>query len=127
MKFRPVDFETFFEALNNDTVFGHKGQMLVSFVGSVEVVDGYDEEGGYESTMYLAGQLPTGPIVGVRDDKTIFALNNRHQLYDIKWGYYPLGFEEDQKTKRPCPKAFEPQRVECSEYNGIEELDELPF
>ncbi len=127
MKFYPVDTDLLFEALNNDSVIGHRGPLLVSFIGAVEVVDGVDSEGGYETSLYLAGQLPTGPIIGVKEDMTVFALNNKHCLYDIKWSYYPLGFPEEQKTKRECPEAFKPKRVECAVYNGIENLDELPF
>ena len=131
MKFQFVDKDIVMEGMTNPTVVGRRGPLLCSYVGSVEVVDGRiwtdSEDWEYVTNLYLAVQLPNGPIVGLKDDGTIFALNRRHQLYEIHWGYYPDGFPKEQKTKRQVPKEFQPKIVTCATAAGITELDELPF
>jgi hypothetical protein len=78
MKFKKVETEVLFEALENNTCFhGTKTDYLIaSYIGAVEVVVGerwdHDEK-SYETDYFLAVQLPSGAILGV-DGNNKFSL-----------------------------------------------------
>ena len=130
MKFKKADTEILFEALNNGScVQGRKGKLMCSYVGTVEVVVGevYDYESGpyYETDYFLAGQLPSGEIIWIDNDNAAHSLSN--ELAEFWWGFYPDGFPEEKKTKRPCPKKFKPRYNVCTKAEDVPVTDELPF
>ena len=71
------------------------------WVGAVEVVvDGYQDEDGWEyvTQLYLAFQTISGRIVYVEEDDPEVPMHVhslKGKLYDIRWGYYPVGFNKE--------------------------------
>ena len=124
MKFIKADPIVLIEGLENPRVHGRKGDLLCSYIGAVEIVVGEDAD-GYVSDLYTAVQLPTGEILGVDENNNAFSLSD--QLFQIHWGYYPIDFPEEQKTKRSCPKAFAPWEHIQTNPIGITTIDALPF
>lgn len=135
MKFKKAYTEILFEALNNGIeAWGNKGKLLCSCIGTCEVVVGeqwviehYTPCKEYETDYFLAGQLPTGEIVWIDNNNKVHSLKD--DLVNIWWGYYPDGFPEEKKTKRPCPEAFKPysERKPVDTTFATVEDNELPF
>ena len=125
MKFIKADPKILIEGLENPRVHGRKGDLFCSYIGAVEIVVGEDAD-GYVSDLYLAVQLPTGEILYVDANNNAFSLSNK--LFKIHWGYYPVGFDPDLKTKRNCPNTLNKYKlVECAGEYTYTSVDELPF
>ena len=124
MRICKADPEIIVEGLQNPVVHGRKYDLFCSYIGAVEVVVGEDAD-GYVSDLYTAVQLPTGEILGVDENNNAFSLSN--QLFQIHWGYYPIDFPEEQKTRRSCPKTFAPWKHIQTNPIGITTIDVLPF
>ena len=124
MKFITADPDIMTEGLWNPTVHGRKCDLICSYIGAVEIVVGEDCD-GYVTDLYTAVQLPTGEILGVDANNNAFSLSG--QLFEIHWGYYPVDFPKEQKTTRPCPKAFNRWANVCVNEEAITLVDDLPF
>ena len=103
------------------------GKILIGrWIGSVEVViDGYHDEDGWEyiTELYLAYQLISGRIVYVEEcdpELPMTAHSLKGKLYDIRWGYYPVGFRNEWQyyitTQMAVPEGITTVKP-----------DELPF
>lgn len=96
------------------------------WIGAVEVViDGYQDEDGWEyiTELYLAFQLISGRIVYVEEDDPEIPMHIhslKGQLYDIKWGYYPTGFNKEWQYYTAVPVSNPPGIMTV-------ETEELPF
>lgn len=124
MKFVKAQSDILLEALHNPAVHGRKCDLFCSYIGAVEIAVGKDED-GYVSDLYIAVQLPTGEILAVDENNKVFSLSN--EMFIIHWGYYPVDFPEEQKTKRKPPKAFAPWEYIDINPEGITTIDQLPF
>ena len=95
-------------------------------VGAVEVViDGYEDEDGWEyiTELYLAYQLMSGRIVYVEEDDPRIPMHVhslKGKAYDLRWGYYPIGFKEEWQYFTAAPTSDLPRIAPV-------ETEELPF
>lgn len=100
--------------------------LIGRWIGAVEVVvDGYQDEDGwqYVTELYLAYQLISGRVVYVEEcDPTVpmHVRSLKGKLYDIRWGYYPVGFNKEWQYCTAAPATNPP---------GITavEAEQLPF